>query len=328
MTTTMPSYMRYATPALLLSMQAIGQVKIARDGDRLTVDIQGKPFTALYIAGAETTKPYFHPVRAASGTIVTRRYPMETVEGELRNEKHQRGLWFSHGDVNGFDFWDNEASYTTPNRGFIVLDQVIGLASGGKTGSIEASFNWVDPKGKALIKETRKMLFYSDPALRTIDFEIALRAIEKVTFNDTKEGTFGMRLAAGLEAPTPKAPALPKRTGTMVNSSGQEGEPNCWGKRANWVDMFGEVEGEKLGVAIFDHPGNPGHPTYWHVRGYGLFAANIFGARAFERNPELNGSRTLEPGQTLTFRYRVVVHPGDYRTANIATMYDTYAAAK
>jgi hypothetical protein len=305
-----------------------GQVKVARDGDRIVVDVQGKPFTALYITGTETTKPYFHPVRAASGTIVTRRYPMESVEGELRNEKHQRGLWFSHGDVNGLDFWDNEASYTTPNRGFIVLDRVIGLSSGDKTGSIEVRFKWVDPKQKALIEETRKMVFYSDPALRTIDFDITLRAIEKVTFGDSKEGTFGMRLAAGLEAPTRNAPAQPKRTGRMVNSNGQEGEPDCWGKRANWVDMFGEVEGEKLGVAIFDHPANPGHPTYWHVRGYGLFAANIFGVRAFERDPARNGARTLEPGETLHFRYRVVVHAGDYQTAKIAALYDAYALLK
>lgn len=314
--------------SLLLSFQLSGQVKITRDGDRIIVDVQGKPFTALYITGAETTKPYFHPVRAATGTIVTRRYPMESVEGELRNEKHQRGLWFSHGDVNGLDFWDNEASYTTTNRGFIVLDRVLGLTGGDKTGSIDVRFKWVDSKQKALIEETRKMIFYSDPALRTIDFDIVLRAIEKVTFNDTKEGTFGMRLAAGLEAPTKNAPALPRRTGRMVNSSGQESEAECWGKRANWLDMFGEVEGEKLGIAIFDHPTNPGHPTYWHVRSYGLFAANIFGVRAFERNPALNGSRTLEPGEALHFRYRVVVHPGDYQTANIAALYDTYSSTK
>jgi hypothetical protein len=328
MTTAIRSFERYVALALALSLQTFGQVKIARDGDRITVDVQGKPFTALYVTGAETTKPYFHPVRAASGTIVTRRYPMEALEGELHNEKHQRGLWFSHGDVNGLDFWDNEASYTTPNRGFIVLDRVIGLASGDKTGSIEASFKWVDPKQKALIEDTRKMVFYSDPELRTIDFHITLRAIEKVTFNDSKEGVFGMRLAAGLEAPTPKAPPLPKRTGMMVNSNGEEGENQCWGKRANWVDTFGEVEGEKLGVAIFDNPGNPGHPTYWHVRSYGLFAANIFGRSAFEHNTAVNGSRTLEPGETLTFRYHVVVHPGDYKTVNIAALYDKYATMK
>lgn len=313
---------------LVLSVPAFGQVRIARDGDRITVDVDGKPFTALYVTGAETTKPYFHPVRAASGTIVTRRYPMENLEGELHNEKHQRGLWFSHGDVNGLDFWDNEASYTTPNRGFIVLDKVIALTSGEKTGTIEASFKWVDPNKKPILEETRKMVFYSQPSLRTIDFDIALRAIEKASFNDTKEGTFGMRLAAGLEAPSRRSPAVPKRTGVMVNSDGQEGEANCWGKRANWVDISGEVDGDKVGVAIFDSPSNPGHPTYWHVRGYGLFAANIFGRKEFEHSDAVNGTRVLEPGETMTFRYRVLIHPGDSRTANIAALWDQYAAMK
>ena len=115
----------------------------------------------------------------------------------------------------------------------------------------------------------------------------------------------------------------------MVNSNGQEGEANCWGKRANWVDMFGEVEGEKLGVAILDHPTNPGHPTYWHVRGYGFFAANIFGMRAFERNPateRLTHARTRRdipfpvPGCWCT---RATI-----KTANIAALYDTYSAMK
>jgi hypothetical protein len=303
----------------------VAQVKLARDGDRITVSVDGKPFTALYIAGAETTKPYLHPVRAASGTIVTRQYPMEMVEGELRNEKHQRGVWFSHGDVNGFDFWDNEASYTTLNRGYIVLDRVIQLKDGLHAGSLEGAFNWVDPHHKPLISENRKMTFYSDAALRIIDFDITLKAIETVTFKDTKEGTFGVRLAAGLEGPTKNAPALPKRTGVIVNSNGAEGEPNCWGKRANWVDVSGEVNNEKLGVAVFDNPENPRHPTYWHVRAYGLLAANIFGISAFERNPSLNGSKTLEPGETMRFRYRVVVHPGDAKSANIAELYDAYA---
>jgi len=318
-----------ASAVFLLCLPAAAQVKVARDGDRINVDIQGKPFTALYIAGRETTKPYFHPVRAGSGKIVTRRYPMEMLEGELRNEMHQRGLWFAHGDVNGLDFWDNEISYTTPNRGFIVLDKVVNLAGGDKSGSIEATFKWVDMQNKPILTERRKMVFYSDPALRTIDFEITLKAIERAVFNDSKEGVFGMRLAAGLEAPTPRNATSPiKRTGTIVNSDGKEGEAECWGKRANWVDVSGEVEGEKLGVAMLEHPMSERHPTYWHVRGYGLLAANIFGVKAFEKNASMDGSKTLEPGETMTFRYRVVVHPGDAQAAGIAGIYRKYAAMK
>jgi len=326
---------------LSLGVSAFGQVRIGRAPDRLTVEVQGKPFTDLYITGAETTKPYFHPLRSASGIIVTRRYPMEIVEGESHDNPHQRGLWFGHGNVNGFDFWDNEASDQRPNLGRIILDRVIGLASDEKQGSIKVSFQWVASNGKPLIEDTREITFYSDPVLRIMDFKITLRAIEKVTFGDTKEGTFAMHVAPFLEEASPNAGPLPERTGRIVNSNGQEGEKGCWGKRADWVDRFGEVGGEKLGVAIFDYSGkgamlneyrspafpglgNPRHPTYWHVRGYGLFAANIFGVREFESNPALDGSLTLEPGKTLNFRYRVVVHPGDYLTANIAGLYEKY----
>src|SRR5215475_8816768 len=163
MTAAMQACARSVVFSLLLILQLSGQVNSTHDGDGIIVDVGATPFTALYITGAETTKQYFHPVRAATGTIVARRYPMESVEGELHNEKHQRGLWFSHGDVNGLDFWDNEASYTTPNRGFIVLDKVIALTSGEKTGTIEASFKWVDPNKKAILEDTRKMVFYSQP---------------------------------------------------------------------------------------------------------------------------------------------------------------------
>jgi len=114
----------------------------------------------------------------------------------------------------------------------------------------------------------------------------------------------------------------------MVNAEGLEGERQVWGKRSAWVDYFGEVEGEKLGVAIFDHPQNPKHPTFWHSRSYGLFAANIFGERDFMADKTRDGSITLEPGGTLRFRYRVVIHPGDFRSANIAELYRQYAAGK
>jgi hypothetical protein len=308
----------------------LAQVDITSGSDCIAVDVEHRPFTVLYVAGPETTKPYLHPVRSALGTIVTRRYPMEVVAGERHDLEHQRGLWFSHGDVNGFDFWNNAASYDRPNLGRIVLDRVIAVTSGNESGSVKISFRWLETKGRLLIEESREMVFHSDPKLRIVDFDIRLRAIERVVFGDTKEGGFAMRLAPGLEAPSADAPQLPQRTGRIVNSNGQDGESACWGKRADWVDRFGNVEGEKVGVAMFDHPGNPRHPVYWHVRGYGLFAANMFGARSFDadQDPLLNGSWIMEPGDVLRLRYRVVVHPGDYRTANIAQLYKNYAATK
>jgi len=249
---------------------------------------------------------------------------MESVPGESHDHPHHRGLWFSHGDVNGFDFWSNESSQHGGKNAKIVLKS-IGKISGGKaSGVIDASFDWVDPQGKALLAESRSMTFYADPARRVIDFDITLTPIEKVTFGDTKEGTFAIRLAPQLEEPTKESLASPKRTGLMVDSEGRRGEPQVWGHRASWVDYAGEIDGEKLGIAILDHPSNPRHPTYWHSRSYGLFAANIFGLHDFLNDKTANGSMTVEPGKAVRFRYRVIIHPGDYQSANIAAEYAKY----
>lgn len=312
---------------LLLAFAPLAaQVGVIRNADRIDVTIEGKPFTAFY-TGAGAPKPYLHPLRAASGRIVTRRYPMETFPGEANDHPHHRGLWFTHGDVNGYDFWANEPSQkgVGKGRGKVALRKLGKLSGGGKSGSIQAVFEWQYPDGKPMLTETRRMVFYSDPVLRTIDLDIALKAVEKVRFGDTKEGTFAIRLASELEEPSPRSKPEPARTGRMVSSEGRQGEKEIWGSRAAWVDYSGVIEGERLGVAIFDHPSNPKHPTYWHARGYGLFAANIFGEHDFLRKPA-DGSITLEPGQALRFRYRVVIHPGDAQSAGLAELFRKYAA--
>ena len=167
--------------------------------------------------------------------------------------------------------------------------------------------------------ETRGIVFYSDPRLRTIDYEIEIRAIERLVFADTKEGTFGIRLATSMTE---------DKGGRMVNAEGKETEKNVWGQRSPWVDYYGPVDGRTVGVAIFDNPGNPRYPTYWHVRAYGLFAANIFGVRDFTGDKTRDGSMTVERGQTIRFRYRVVIHEGDAKAAGIAELYRQYAAGR
>lgn len=309
--------------SILLAMPLGAQVVIAQHGiEMISVAIGGKPFTSFFI-GPETNKPYLHPLRSASGKIVSRGYPMEEIPGETHDHPHHRGLWFSHGDVNGFDFWANETRGGKFGR--IVLSKVTGVTSGKESGTIEAVFEWRDPSGKPLLGELRRMTFYANPHTRTIDFDITLTALEKVKFGDTKEGTFALRLASALEEPHADAPAEPKRTGHMVDSEGRAGEKQIWGQRANWVDYSGTVEGEALGVAIFDHPSNPRHPTWWHARSYGLFAANIFGLHDFTNDKTKDGSLTLDPAQTLHFRYRVLIHPGNVHSAHIAKLYEDYA---
>lgn len=314
--------MRSGLPWLILALAGslAAQVKITALQDRVSVEIDGKPYTDFYVRGPEVTKPYLHPLRSASGKIVTRRFPMEKVAGEPTDHPHQRGLWFAHDSVNGYDFWNNEASYNRPKLGHIVLEKIDSVTSGKRSGTIRATFSWNDTQGKQLLREDRTMTFYSNPALRIIDFDIALTAVEKVVFGDSKDGAFGLRINPDLEEA--------KHSGTIVNAEGAEHEKNVWGKPSEWVDYYGETGGEKLGIAIFDHPSNPRHPVRWHVRGYGLFAANPFGLSCFTGDKTQDGSLTLEPAKSVRFRYRVVIHPGDDKSAGIAGLYKEYTEGK
>jgi hypothetical protein len=305
----------------LAVLPAVGQVKIVPGPEKISVQIDGKPFTDFFVAGADVMKPYLHPLRAASGTYVTRMWPMENVPEEANDQKdhqHQRGLWFAHDSVNGLDFWNNEASYTTPNRGKIVLKKLGAVKSGKASGSIAAAFEWQDLKGAPVLREDRVMTFYRDPSLRTIDFDITLTAIQKAVFGDSKDGTFGLRIRPVLQED--------KGTGHILNADGLATEKEAWGKPSNWCDYSGDVHGEKLGIAIFDNPANPHHPVRWHVRAYGLFAANPFGLAVFTNDKTQSGAMTLDPGQSLRFRYRVIVHPGDAKSADIAALWTKYSA--
>ncbi|MBM3775934.1 MAG: hypothetical protein FJW37_12360 [Acidobacteria bacterium] len=308
--------------AFSATFPAAAEVKITRAAGRVAVEIDGRAFTEFFI-GPEAPKPYLHPLRAASGKVVTRAYPMAEVAGESTDHPHHRGLWFTHGDVNGVDFWATETP--GPKKGRVRLKKINDLKSGRKSGWIDAAFDWAGPGGEALLEEQRRMTFHAHPTLRIIDLDITLRAPEKARLGDTKEGVLALRVASGLEEKVAKSPPNPPRRGRMVSSRSAEGEKQIWGKQAEWVDYSGEVEGEKLGIAILDHPANPRHPTNWHARGYGLFAANIFGQREFHHDPSRDGGLALEPGQTLRFRYRVVIHPGDSETAGIERMYKEYA---
>jgi hypothetical protein len=307
------------------------QVKLTQGPEQIAVEIDGKPFTVFYIGGANLNRPYLHPLRSASGKIVNRSFPAGQLPGETTDHPHHAGLFYGHGDVNGFNYWaiqnvPTPASPANANMGRIVLKQVKSVTSGRQSGSVDVVFNWLKPDGQPLLTETRKMTFYSHPRLRIIDFDFDFAAIEKVVFRDTKEGTFAMRMATVLEEPPAKTkPGEPARTGKLVNAQGAEREANVWGKRSEWVDYAGEINGETVGVVMMDHPGNPRHPTYWHSRGYGLHSINPFGVSDFLNDKTQNGSMTIEPGGHVRFRYRVIVHPGESHDA-LAALYKEYAA--
>jgi hypothetical protein len=290
------------------------QVKFSRED--VAIDVDGKPFTTFHY-GDKNNKPFLAPLRSASGKIVTRGFPMENIPGESRDHLHHTGLWFSYDDVNGVKFWENDPSYTKPNIGRIVVTNS-SWKDGDKSGKLAAAMEWRDPKGKALLVENREMIFYSDPKLRIIDFNITLTAAQEVTIGDTKEGAFAIRLADVFTE---------RKGGKMVDANGRTGMVNVWGKRSNWVDYTAEVEGERLGVAIFDHPKNPHYPTYWHARDYGLFSLNPFGQNSFDENMSENKTK-LAAGQKLTFLWRVVIHPGDATSGGVADLYKEFATKR
>ena len=277
---------------------------------KIEILVAGSPFTTYYFQGYN--KPIFYPLRAASGTIVTRGYPMiQNIAGEAKDHPHHKGLWLTHGDVNGIDFWSE-----TPTSGKIIHRKFEELKSDDHVGILKSRNDWVSHEGKRVLEEIREVKVHNLPNVRVIDFDFKLRAIEgPVKFGDTKEGTFGIRLAQ---------PFSENQGGRIENARGGIGERSCWGKQAEWVDFTTQIKNENLGVAIFDHPSSFRHPTYWHVRGYTLFAANPFGLHDFYDDKTKDGSYTLQAGASLVLRYRVYIHPGTTEESQIPNQYKAY----
>ncbi|MHC4601769.1 MAG: DUF6807 family protein, partial [Planctomycetota bacterium] len=264
-------------------------VKIHQGEKKLKVEINGTLFTEYNFKDGPF--PYFYPVIGPTGEPVIRHWPMKEGENEAKDHKHHRSLWYTHGEVNGYDFWQGRNDR-------IVHDKFIRVSSGRKVGIIHSKNKWVAANGKVVCTDTRKHRFYSRADGQMMDFEITIHASEgKVVMGDTKEGSMAIRLA-----PTMRLRGEVGK-GHIVNSEGVR-DKATWGKRAAWCDYYGPVKGETVGVAIFDHPKNPKHPTWWHVRDYGLFTANPFGVHNFESKPKGTGDITIPSGQSLTFRYR------------------------
>jgi methane monooxygenase PmoA-like len=310
-------------------------------GRRVDVTIDGKPFTS-YIYPTTLKKPTLFPLRTAKGTVVTRGYPLEPRKGERVDHPHHVGLWLNHGDVNGLDFWNNSDAIPpaqAPKMGTILHRRVVSAKSGADAGELTVEMDWVKPDGTPLLREHTQFVFRGGADSRTIDRITTLTALgERVVFKDNKEAFIGMRVARGLEQPDQKPqvftdasgkPSAAKVvdntgvTGEYVSSEGLKGDA-VWGTRGRWALLGGTVDGEPVTLAILDHPGNPGFPTYWHARGYGLFAANPLGESIFTNGKkELN--LTLEPGKSASFKYRVLILDGSVPPAGIEKEYAAFA---
>jgi hypothetical protein len=275
--------------------------------------IEGKPFGTFYFA-PEQDKPYLFPLRSAAGVSVVRGWPVEPEPGDSRDHPHQRGLWWAHGLTNGVDFWTN-----VENTGRYELKAAPQVDP--KTGTIRVELNMVTPAKQVLGSLIEAYTFAADGDNRVVDFTIQVLADrgQAIKLGDTKEGVFGIRVCEELNQ---------SKGAILTNSEGGVGEKAIWGKRANWVDYSGKVKDTAVGVTMFDHPSNPQFPTYWMARGYGLLAANAFGAQEFTGDKTLDGSVTIPAGGKLEFHHRLIIHPGDATSANITALYQQWAARK
>lgn len=310
---------------LTLSFGATPEAKVLRTDDRVRVELGGQLFTEYIFKGGP--RPYFYPVLADDGTQLNRDYPMKAdTPGEETDHPHHRSLWFTHGAVNGVDFWTEGAG-----KGVIVNDRVNATTSGSVATLVSAN-RWVGPDGVVQCTDETTVRLSAILGGRQIDYEVTLQAPANraVVLGDTKEGSMAFRVAQWLTPAHTFNKQKVEGKGVIVNAEGLR-DAATWSKKSAWVDYYAPRNGKIYGIAIFDHPGNPRHPTWWQVRDYGLFAANPFGQHDFEPAHKANpkaGDLTIPAGGSVTFRWRFYFHEGDEKEAKIAEQFAAYAAGK
>jgi len=287
--------------ALLSGCNMQPKVQFVPGHNKIDVMMGQNHFTS-YRYGDQLTKPILFPVCSPSGIPVNRGYPLAEVEGESKDHPHHTGLFFTYDDVNKEGFWNNVTS--PPQIKHIKVTEMTGGTGRGKLSTV---MHWINANGQTLLEEKRDMTFRAGKDEYIIDFDIELTANDtKIVFGDTKEGMFAIRVAHWLKEDG--------GSGAYLSSEGQKKEEDIWGRRAKWVRLQGEKDGRTIGIVIVNKPGSVNYPTYWHARGYGLFAANPLGQYVFEKtrgkeNPQ-RFQLTLQPGQTAHFGFRVIIYEG------------------
>ena len=303
----------------------IGFVVSEKD-KKVDVMIDGKLFTS-YIWPDNVMKPVLYPVMTSEGTEITRGYPLKPRAGERVDHPHHVGIWFNYGDVDGFDFWNNSEAIPADKKsgyGTIKHMKINQLKEGNGEALMVTTESWIDPSGKELISEKTEYHFIAKGKTRIIDRVSTLTATDKtVSMKDNKEGMIAIRVARQLELPSKDEVIMTDAQGnpTTVKKMTNEGvsgsyrssegikDDAVWSTRAKWMDLNGTIGTEKIAIVICDHPKNQSYPTYWHARGYGLFAANPLGWSVFTKGKEtLNYS--IPAGKSSIFRYRFIIHSG------------------
>lgn len=333
------------TSGLLLfcrcSTQSPVELVVKEQEKKVDVMVGGEHFTS-YIYPGNIKKPVLWPVMSEEGNMLTRSYPMINKAGDRTDHPHQVGVWLNYGDVNGLDFWNNSEAIP-PERsndyGTIYHESIEKAESGKGKAVLETKAEWKSLDNTTLLKEATGFDFIVGENVRIIDRTTTLKAmVGEVKFNDNKEGMFAIRVARELELPSDEPTKLIDSHGVVTEVKGMDNTfvkgnyrsaegiegMEVWGTRSRWMKLSSEIKGEKVALVIIDHPSNVGYPTYWHARGYGLFAANTLGQKVFSNGKnELNFS--LKEGEEVTFKYRLVTVSGTISDEEINQMADEFA---
>jgi hypothetical protein len=298
--------LRHFLPLLLLASSASAQLRQEVKGKSLKI-FRGDTLVTEY--RTDHHLPYLYPLVGPAGNNLTRNFPMNQENAdEQQDHPHHRSFWFTHGLVNGHDFW-----HSPDHKSSITHQSFENLKDGGFT----ANLTW-DHDGKTLLNEKRSYLFemVNDKSM-SVKVTSVFTATEDVTFGDTKEGSFALRVAPTLRTEGKAA------KGHLANSEGQK-DGDVWGKRAEWISCYGpDSTGQATVISMMDHPSNLRHPTYWHARSYGLLAANPFGVKDFTKKG--NGDHLIKKGQTLTQRYCVFIQSGDFKEESVRKAYSAFS---
>ncbi len=286
-------------------------VKLINNDQKGVLDIMvGEEYFSTYHYGEKVVRPFMNPLITVDGKSVLRP-PVPEGNPEKLDHIHHRGLWVAHGDINGVDNWSESEGH-----GWTLHQEFTEIISGPVFGRFKAKSIWTDDsKKKKICEEERIVTIYNmPPAARIIDHSTILKATEEeLVFKDTKEsGLMSIRVMPSMQA---------NRQGRFENSIGGINEDECWGKRADWCDYYGPVDGVIVGVSIFDFPTNLRYPTWWHIRNYGLFSANFFGLSEFTGDKKNSGTYILPYQQEMKLHYRIYVHAGDTKKANVSLRY-------
>jgi hypothetical protein len=297
----------------------------------------GKELVTRYLIAPTYAKPIFWPVNAPGSVPLTRNYPPP--EGQANDHPHQKSAWFCHGDVipegigfkspiknvEGVDFWSEAKGH-----GNMVVTSVSEPKNAPHQASIVTKNEWRTADGKKILDETRTIRLVDAGKARMIVVESDLLAsVCPITFGDTKEGAFGIRINDVINAEVAKK-NKPAGKGKIQNAEGKIGEKDCWGQLSAWCDYSGPIDGKIVGLTVFDDPKNP-YPACWHVRGYGLMAANPFGRDKHAKFPAQKGKNDLvrlEKGQHLRLRYGMLLHEGDAVSGDVAMQYQRFVALR